>query len=77
MRQKNLIKFGFSVGLRAVVTGWGLTNFTHQIISAKLKMLDVLVVDSNICRRKFPPFGNYHICTRGINNILNEATCRV
>jgi len=77
MRQKNLIKFELTVGLPAVVTGWGLTNFSHPRISAHLKVLGVLVVDSNICRQEFPVFENYHICTGGLNKVLNEAPCKV
>jgi len=67
----------FSAGLVAFISGWGITNVTRRIISAKLKTLKVEVIDKNFCRRRIYGIKHFHICAASIHRALNEAVCDV
>jgi hypothetical protein len=67
----------FLVGLPVVIAGWGMTNKSTRLVSSRLKVLKLDVVDSNICKKKFPSFQNYQICTGMLDRVLNHAACEV
>jgi hypothetical protein len=54
-----------------------MTNKSVRLVSSRLKVLKIDVLDSNICKKQFPSFKNHHICTGMLDRALNHAACEV
>jgi hypothetical protein len=66
-----------SANLPAIVGGWGWTDLIFKLPSARLKVLEIKVIDFGICIRKIPIIEIYHVCAGGMPGVFNQGTCYV
>ncbi len=66
-----------SVNLPTIVGGWGWTDLTFKLPAARLKVLDIKVIDWNICKQIYQELVVYHVCAGGEPGVFNEGPCDV
>jgi hypothetical protein len=71
------LQITISANLSTIVGGWGWTDLIFKLPAARLKVLNIKVIDWYICKWIYRKLQKYHLCAGGEFGVFNQGPCFV